>query len=134
MKWHSTFYKDREFQNEEQKADVETNESESTTNKRDINSSYDYSRTNSAPLEFDAFCLFSYLENDFYTKSFSKSHSSRTNAFPAKPEESPNYKNNVAPVYTINKKQKVELKKDLIRLNTDDENKYTSPRAINVVI
>lgn len=104
MKWHSTFYKDREFQNEEQKAEAETNESEFITSKRKSNSSYDYSRTNSAPLEFDAFCLFSYLEDDFYTKSFSKPHSSRINGHLVSPEESPNYKDNVAPVYVMNKK------------------------------
>jgi hypothetical protein len=110
MKWHRMLLRDKKFQDEELKADTETDASEFNHSKTKLTPSYDYSRTNSAPLEFDAFCLFSYLEDDFYTKSFSKPHSSETNDLPGALEHSlyelsSNYKpgNRVPPVYILNK-------------------------------
>jgi len=110
MKLHRIFYRDKELQDEELKADAQTDGSEYGYSKIKLTPSYDYSRTNSAPLEFDAFYLFSYLEDDFYTRSFSKPHSSGTNGFPGVLERSlhefsNNYKlgDHVASVYAMNK-------------------------------
>eukprot|EP00826_Nyctotherus_ovalis_P040171 TRINITY_DN3925_c0_g1_i3.p2 TRINITY_DN3925_c0_g1~~TRINITY_DN3925_c0_g1_i3.p2 ORF type:complete len:110 (+),score=20.28 TRINITY_DN3925_c0_g1_i3:278-607(+) len=85
---HKTFFQNRTLEDEEQKAGTETTECTLVKNKNKLAPSYDFSRTNSAPLEFDASNLFSYLEDDFFTKSFSKPHSSGARNFPAPPAES----------------------------------------------